>query len=41
MEHESQGITNCGWCAWNGPQEPGEGTGTLEIRGRIETIQHW
>ena len=28
-EHEGDGDTNCSWCPWNGPQEPGKETGWI------------
>ena len=39
MEHEGLGNTNCSWCAWNGPQEPGEWTGGNE--NQWENRNHW
>ena len=39
MKHESDGDTNCNWCAWYSHQRFGTGTGGLGNKGRVETIQ--
>ena len=33
MTDEGDGVTNCSWCTWNGPQKLGKETEKLEIRG--------
>ena len=39
MERESNGDTNCNWCAWNNLQRTGKGTGRLKISGQVEITQ--
>ena len=39
MEHDSNGDTNCNWYTGYSHQRIDAGTGGLEIRGQVETIQ--
>ena len=39
MEHEGDGDINCNWFTWNNHKSIGKGTGDLERRGQVETIQ--
>ena len=39
MQHKGNDDNNFSWCTLDNPQRIGEGTGDLEIRGHLETIQ--
>ena len=41
MVHKGDSDTSWGWCTWNNPQRFGKGIEDLEIRGQVETIQHY